>query len=53
MTVATLPQEKMLHAIEILGTKVAPFARSHLTSRFRFPDYGEQAAADIQGASLK
>jgi probable LLM family oxidoreductase len=33
MTVATLPQEKMLHAIEIIGTKVAPVVRSQLASR--------------------
>ncbi|MGA3008060.1 MAG: LLM class flavin-dependent oxidoreductase [Opitutaceae bacterium] len=27
MTVATLPQEKLLHAIELLGTQVAPIVR--------------------------
>jgi probable LLM family oxidoreductase len=30
MTVATLPHAKMLHAIEILGTKVAPAVRKEL-----------------------
>ena len=30
MTVATLPHDKMLHAIEILGTKVAPLIRKAL-----------------------
>jgi alkanesulfonate monooxygenase SsuD/methylene tetrahydromethanopterin reductase-like flavin-dependent oxidoreductase (luciferase family) len=31
MTVATLPQAKLLHAIEILGTKVAPTIRKEAT----------------------
>jgi probable LLM family oxidoreductase len=30
MTVATLPHEKMMHAIEILGTRVAPLVRKEL-----------------------
>jgi len=30
MTVATLPHDKMMHAIEILGTKVAPLLRKEL-----------------------
>jgi len=30
MTVATLPHDKMMHAIEILGTKVAPLVRKEL-----------------------
>jgi len=30
MTVATLPHNKMLHAIELLGTKVAPAVRKAL-----------------------
>src|SRR4029077_5777254 len=30
MGVSTLPHEKMLHAIEILGTQVAPIVRSEL-----------------------
>jgi hypothetical protein len=29
--VSTLPHEKMLHAIEILGTRVAPIVRSELS----------------------
>jgi probable LLM family oxidoreductase len=33
MTVATLPHAKMLHAIEILGTKVAPAVRKALGSK--------------------
>jgi probable LLM family oxidoreductase len=32
MTVATLPHAKMLHAIELLGTKVAPAVRKALSS---------------------
>ena len=32
MTVATLPHAKMMHAIEILGTKVAPAVRKELTT---------------------
>ena len=31
MGVSTLPHEKMLHAIEILGTQVAPIVRSELS----------------------
>src|SRR5438128_8594698 len=31
MGVSTLPHEKMLHAIEILGTRVAPIVRSELS----------------------
>jgi alkanesulfonate monooxygenase SsuD/methylene tetrahydromethanopterin reductase-like flavin-dependent oxidoreductase (luciferase family) len=31
MGVSTLPHEKMLHAIEILGTQVAPLVRSELS----------------------
>jgi probable LLM family oxidoreductase len=44
MTVATLPQEKMLHAIELLGTKVAPLVRSRSAARLRSPRSGGQAA---------
>jgi alkanesulfonate monooxygenase SsuD/methylene tetrahydromethanopterin reductase-like flavin-dependent oxidoreductase (luciferase family) len=29
MTVATLPHAKMMHAIEVLGTRVAPIVRKH------------------------
>jgi len=31
MGVSTLPHEKMLHAIELLGTKVAPIVRQSLS----------------------
>jgi len=31
MGVSTLPHKKMLHAIEILGTQVAPIVRSELS----------------------
>ena len=30
MTAATLPHDKMMHSIEILGTKVAPAVRKEL-----------------------
>jgi hypothetical protein len=30
MTVATLPHAKMMHAIELLGTRVAPMVRKEL-----------------------
>jgi probable LLM family oxidoreductase len=53
MTVATLPQQKMLHAIELLGTKAAPLARSDLASRLRSPSGGGPAAANVQPAALK
>jgi probable LLM family oxidoreductase len=33
MTVATIPHAKMMHAIEILGTRVAPIIRKHFALR--------------------
>jgi len=33
MGVSTLPHEKMLRAIEILGTRVAPIARKELAAK--------------------
>jgi hypothetical protein len=53
MTVATVPQQKMLHAIELLGTKAAPLARSALATRLRPPRGGGQAVADVSPAVLK
>ena len=32
MSVASLPHDKLTHAIELLGTKVAPSVRTQLTA---------------------
>ena len=32
MSIATLPHAKLMHAIEILGTQVAPIVRSRLAA---------------------
>lgn len=35
LSVGSMPQDKMLHAIELLGTKVAPVVRKEIASRAR------------------
>jgi len=38
MSVSTLPHRKLMHAIEILGTQVAPSLRKELTPALPAPD---------------
>ena len=38
LSVGTLPHDKMMHAIELLGTKVAPVVRDEIARRVATPD---------------
>jgi probable LLM family oxidoreductase len=38
LSVGTLPHDKMMHAIELLGTKVAPVVRDEIARRVTAPD---------------
>ncbi|GAB4515304.1 MAG: LLM class flavin-dependent oxidoreductase [Anaerolineae bacterium] len=38
LSVGTMPHEKLLHAIELLGTKVAPVVRAEIARRVATPD---------------
>jgi hypothetical protein len=44
MGVATLPHRKMLHAIEILGTRVAPVIRKELAATGVHSEGGRRVA---------
>ena len=37
LSVGTMPYEKVMHAIELLGTKVAPAVRAEVAHRQRAP----------------
>jgi len=52
MGVATLPHPKMLRAIEILGTRVAPFVRKELATERAYSSAGRKAHDSTIGRLL-